>query len=295
MSMRVTTLMLSRGVLSDVGAASQRLARTQEKLASGRELNRPSDDPSAVARSIEMRNVIEGAQQHQRTVGEAQGWADVTDSALETINDGLQRIRELTLQGANGTLDKGQRDALNLEVKGVIESIKQAANATYAGRFVFGGTRTDAPPFAPGSDTYAGNADPILREIGQGVSIPINITGEEAIGSGTSGLIGVLRAVEANLAANDGEALAGTIGALDLRLDALNAVRAKVGATVNRLEIADARLAEYEGVALRILSDNEDADMAKAMIDFSVQQAALQAGLKAGSQVVQNSLLDFLR
>ena len=78
-------------------------------------------------------------------------------------------------------------------------------------------------------------------------------------------------------------------------LDALNAVRAKVGATVNRLDVADARLSEYEGTALKVLSDNEDADIAKAMIDFSIQQAAMQAGLKAGATIVQNSLLDFLR
>ncbi len=188
-----------------------------------------------------------------------------------------------------------QRDALNLEVRGLIESIKQAANATYGGRFVFGGTRTDAPPFPPGSDVFDGNDDAIQREIGPGVAVQVNVTGRQAIGSGTTGLIGALRTVEANLAAGDFTALGADLTALDGQLDNLNAVRATVGATVNRLEVAAARLGEYEGTVLKLLSETEDADIAKAMVDFSIQQAAMQAGLKAGATIVQNSLLDFLR
>ena len=295
MATRITSMSLSRHVLDDLGAASRRLSATQQKLASGKELNRPSDNPSAVARAIEMRNTIEGAQQHQRTVGEAQGWAEVTDSALETINDALQRVRDLAVQGANGALDQGQRDAINLEVKGLIETIKAAANASYGGRFVFGGTRTDAPPFPPGSDVFDGNDDAVLREIGPGVAVQVNVTGRQAIGSGATGLIGALRTVEANLAAGDVTALGTDLSALDGQLDNLNAVRATVGATVNRLEVAASRLGEYEGTVLRLLSETEDADIAKAMVDFSIQQAAMQAGLKAGATIVQNSLLDFLR
>jgi flagellar hook-associated protein 3 FlgL len=295
MSMRISTLMLSRGVLDDVGAASHRLARTQQKLASGRELTRPSDDPSAVARAIKWRADMEGTQAHQRTVGEALGWAEVTDAALETINDALQRTRELTLQGANAPLDQAQRDALNLEVKGLIETVKQAGNASYGGRYVLAGHKTDQPPYSPANDVFNGTQDPIMREIGPGVTVQINLHGMEVVGDGTTGLLATLRSVEANLAAGNVNGLSANVGQLDGRLDALSAARAKIGATANRLEVADARLSEYEGTTLRLLSETEDADMAKAMIEFSVQQAAMQAGLKAGANIVQNSLLDFLR
>jgi flagellar hook-associated protein 3 FlgL len=95
--------------------------------------------------------------------------------------------------------------------------------------------------------------------------------------------------------ANPAPALGNDLAQLDLRLDELNAVRATVGATTNRLEVANARLADYEGTVLQLLSETEDTDMAKTMIDFSVQQSALQAGLQAGANIVQLSLLDFLR
>ncbi|MEA2385870.1 MAG: flagellar hook-associated protein 3 FlgL, partial [Thermoleophilaceae bacterium] len=71
--------------------------------------------------------------------------------------------------------------------------------------------------------------------------------------------------------------------------------RATVGATTNRLEAADNRLAEVEESAIKLLSDVEDADMAKTLIDFSMQQNVYQSALHAGANIIQQSLLDFLR
>ena len=297
MPTRITTQTLTRGVLSDVTRASVQLAKTQQKLSSGKELTRPSDDPSAVARALQLRSSMEGAQQFQRSVGEAQGWADVTDSALDTVGSALQRTRELVIQGASDGLGADQRRAIAQEVRGLIDTVKQAANASYGGRYVFAGTATNTPPYTVGgADTFNGNTDQVGRQIGPGVTVQINIDGRTAIGDDDEGLLAAMRSVVAHLEANDGPALRDTdVGALDDAMDGLNAVRARVGATVNRLEVAAGRLAEYEGTTLKLLSDTEDADIAKAMIDFSVQQSALQAGLKAGASIVQTSLLDFLR
>src|SRR3712207_1566881 len=109
---RITTLMLSRGVLDDVNGASRRLAKTQQQLASGKVLTRPSDSPTEVARALQMRSAMEGAQQHQRTVGDALGWAEVSDTALETIGSSLHRVRALALQGATGTVGTAEREAI---------------------------------------------------------------------------------------------------------------------------------------------------------------------------------------
>ena len=78
-------------------------------------------------------------------------------------------------------------------------------------------------------------------------------------------------------------------------LDALLGLRAVNGARQNRLESALSRLAEVEESTLTQLSETEDADIAKTLIDFNSQQAAYQAALKAGASIVQVSLMDFLR
>lgn len=293
---RITPSMTARGVLSDITAANARLSKTQRQLSSGKQLTRPSDDAPAVVRALQYRKDIEGTQQFQRNSSDAQGWADVTDAALRTINDALQRARELTVQGATESAGPDARTAITEELKGVVDTVKTAANANYGGRYVFAGSKTDTKPYELGtSDAYAGDVQPLTSTIGPGVNLQINVDGPSAIGTGTSGLLGSLRGVLAHLASGDTASLTNDLKALDTNLDSLNAVRATVGATANRLEIASGRLADYEGTVTKLLNDTESVDVAKAMIDFSTQQAAMTAGLKAGSSIVQNSLLDFLR
>jgi flagellar hook-associated protein 3 FlgL len=293
---RITSNMVARGVLADIAAANARLIKTQEKLSSGKELNRPSDDPAAVGRALQLRTAMAGAQQHQRNASEAQGWTDVTDSALTSVADALMRVRELTVQGASDAAGPESRKAILEELGGLIDTIKTAGNASYGGRYVFAGTRSDVKPYDMGAtDAFAGNTGDIVREIGPGVEVTVNVSGLEAIGTTSTGILGALRTVMDHMATGTGDQISGDLNDLDKQLDNLNAVRAKIGATSNRLDVATARLQEYEGTTLKLLNDTESTDIAKSMIDFSTQQAALTAGLKAGSSIVQNSLLDFLR
>jgi flagellar hook-associated protein 3 FlgL len=293
---RITALMTSRNVLADLNAASARVSKAQQQLSSGKLLNKPSDDPSQVARAMMLRGDLEATQQFQQNASEAKGWSDVTDSALSSVADVLLRVRELTVQAANGSAGPESHTAIARELEQLIDSVKTAGNATYGGRYVFAGTSTATRPYAMGAtDTYSGDTETVIRQVGPGVAVPVNIHGRDAIGDATTGIIGTLRTILAATTAGNHTALSGQLGALDTRLDELNAVRAQVGATSNRVEIASARLAEYEGTALQLLNDTESVDIAKAMIDFSTHQAALQAGLRAGAEVVQASLLDFLR
>ena len=297
---RITHTTLSRRILDDASAASTRLQATQRKLSSGRELTRPSDDPTAVARAIELRGELEGAQQGRRNVDEASGWTDVTDSALSSITEALQRAREQIVRAGTDSAGPVARRAVAAEIRGLVETMKHSANANHGGRYVFAGTATQTPPYTVGaSDAYAGDGGQIQRQIGPGVSVTVNVTGPEVFGTGAEDMLGILRTAVEHLesgTALDGERLRNEdLVAVDGALDRLTAVRAKVGATVNRLDAAGTRLADLEVSTLRLLSETEDVDIARAMIDFSTQQAALQAALKAGASIVQTSLLDFLR
>jgi flagellar hook-associated protein 3 FlgL len=304
MSLRITNLMTSRSVLSDLNQASNRLSVTQERLSSGKQIVRPSDDPFGTSRALTFRTDIAGTQQYQRNVGEAVAWQNITDSALSTISDATQRVRELTIQGATDSAGPAARNAAAAEIDQLIASVKQEANASYGGRYVFAGTATTTQPYAvSGADTYAGDSGTIAREIGPGVSVQVNTLGSAVLGSGQGAadgkLLNTLRDIAQHLRGNtaaDANALRGTdLRNLDSNLDALSQARATVGATTNRLESADARLSQVEESSTKLLSDVEDADMAKTMVDYSMQQSVYQSALRAGANIVQQSLLDFLK
>ena len=301
---RITQSMLNRSLLNDLYEVSGRLSTGQRKLSSGKELTRPSDDPFAVSRAISLRDELEGIRQSQRNVAEALAWNGVTETALARVGDVVKRAKELAIQGANDANDAVARETLATEIDQLIEAAKQNMNADHANRYVFSGTLTNTQPYTPGGvDTYNGNTGPIFREIGPGVSVQVNVLGSDILGNGQGAadnrLLHVLRDVAQHLRGNtaaDLAALRGTdLQRLDDNFDELSRVRAQVGAVTARLESADASLRELEETAVTLLSDTEDADMAKTLVDFTTQQTVYQSALKAGAQVVQSSLLDFLR
>jgi len=299
MATRITTNMIARNMLADLNATSERLDRTRAKASSGREITRPSDNPFATARALSLRDTLGGTVQHQRNAKDGMGWQEATEQALDQITQVVHEARALVIQGASDTVDPTSRNAIAAQIDEMVEELKQHGNATYDGRYLFGGTNTTQPPYVLGaSDAYAGNGDSIAREIGPGVSLTINLSGDRVlgVGGGDGKLVGVLRKVAADLRSGDGAALRGAdLAALDTNLDGLLGVRAENGAKSNRLESALSRLTEYEEATTRQLSETEDADFAKTMIDYSTQQAAYQAALKAGANIVQASLMDFLR
>jgi flagellar hook-associated protein 3 FlgL len=306
--MRMTTSMVQRNVLADLNAISGKLTRAQMKAASGKEISRPSDDPFDTSRAMALRQSLEGTRQHQRNVEDALGWQTAAEQALSSITDAAQRARDLIVQGASDSVDQTSRDAIAVELEQIIESVKENANASYRGSYVFSGAMTSTRPYEPGADDdYHGDlaglapgVPGIVREIGPGVTMTINVVGREVLGRGQAAgddqLLDVLRDAVDHLRAGDAPSVRGTdLTRMDQNIEALLEVRAANGARSNRLETALSRLDEVEESTLAQLSGTEDADIAETLIGLNSQTAAYQAALRAGASIVQSSLMDFLR
>ena len=296
---RVTEGMLGRQLLSDLNASTQRIATTQRQLASGKRVERPSDDPLATHTSLRLRGELEAITQDKRTISDATGWLDTTESSLAQINEIVHRARELTIQGSNGTLTQADLDKIADEMDQLIETAKSAANASYGGRFVLSGTDTGTPPYLAGAvDAYQGDAGSIARQIGPGVAVQINTLGSDVLGNGGADgkLLSTMRTISADLRAGNQNALRSTaLNGLENNLEDVTSARGLVGAMTNRLEAASARLAQVEVSATGLLSETEDTDVARALIDLTTQQSVYQAALRSGTALIQPSLLDFLR
>ena len=298
--MRITTGMLQRNVLADLNRATNRLTDTQGRLSSGKQITRPSDDPAGASQALLLREGLKGTQQHRRNVDDATSWADATETALSNMTDLVHEARNLAIQGSTDALDPASRKAIADQVAQLAEALKAEANTKFAGSQLFSGTATTTPPYAAGSDTYQGNAGAIAREIGPGVSVTVNTNVRGILGDGQASadgkLLAVLSDIHDHLLSGNGASLRGTdLDRLDQGSDALSDARAANGALTNRLESAGTRLDSLEELSTKTLSTVEDADMAKTLIDFSTQQSAYQAALKAGANIVQTSLMDFLR
>jgi flagellar hook-associated protein 3 FlgL len=293
---RITQGMLNQRLLYDLHNVTSQLQTSEQQLSSGYKLNQPSDDPYGVSQALKLRADLAANQQYQSNVQDANSWQNVADTALGDIGDSIQRARDLLLQGANGTNAASDRQAIVTELNQLIDSIKTDANTQYAGRFIFSGTKTNSQPYQLGpNDAYSGNTAMITREIGVGVQVTINQPGSTIIGDDTSGLLATLRGIVTDLQSGNTNALSTTdLNALDSANDQLLNARAQVGALSDRLTTASNRLQSTEQSTTQLLSNVQDADMTQVMVNFSTQQAAYQAALRAGAQIIQPSLMDFL-
>jgi flagellar hook-associated protein 3 FlgL len=271
-------------------------------MSSGKEITKPSDDPFGTTRALTYRRDLDDITQTQSNVDDAMSWQTVTGTALQDITSVVQRAHELLIQGGNDSNGPTAREDIAKEIDQLVDSAKSAANANYGGRYVFSGTATDTKPYITGgADTYQGDTGNIVRTIGPGVSIAVNATGDNVLGSGGGDgkLLDTLRNIATHLRSGlpaDQDALRnGDITALDTNLDQVNSANATIGAQTNRLTTAKARLSELEENSTSQLSNVENADMADVLTSYSLQQAVYQSALKAGANIVQTSLMDFLR
>ena len=293
--MRITAGMSQRHVLADLRRVQERLADAQSRVSSGKQIEKPSDDPLGAERAVRLRGELQTTSAYSTAVDESKSWLDATDSALSSINDIVQTARELTVQAANGATTPAARQSIKVQIDALTEQLKTTLNGAYDGRYIFSGTATDTPPYDLTSatpDAYQGDANPVVRQIGPGVSVQVNVTADDVL----SGLIPALRTISSHLASDDGASLQTTdLQALDAGLDTVADARSQVGATTNRVTAAGQRLDDMHDVTAAFLSTTEEADLPQALTDLAAQQNALTAALQGGSTLIQQSLMDFLR
>jgi flagellar hook-associated protein 3 FlgL len=144
--MRVTNRMLANNFLTDMTTNLNNLQTLQQQLTSGKEIRRPSDDPLKVARAMQLHSEIGANKQYNENIKDTLSWLEQTDTALGQLGDQTHRIRELLVSAGNVAYGTDERKKINDEVKEIIGQMSQTLNASFDGRFIFGGTRGKAKP-----------------------------------------------------------------------------------------------------------------------------------------------------
>lgn len=295
--MRVTNQTMIRRTLMHLEANAERLMAFQEQIATGKRVNRPSDDPSMAAQALDYRTTLELQDQYMATIDAGLRRLGTTEQAYGTLTDILQRARELAVRAGSGLLSQDQMQAAAAEADQLLIQAVQVGNTSVAGVYIFGGHQTTAPPFTPvgspiTSVTYNGDGGLVDMEIAPGLTITANVPGSQGLPAAFAALI----SLRDNLNAGNAAAVSSTdLPQLDAALEQVLELRGLVGARVNRLE-RDRENLESTQLAIReLLSKAEEADLADVVVRLTAQQNVYEAALKTAARVVQATLLDFLR
>ena len=296
--MRITNNTMNNSFLNNLNKNLQNLQKAQEQLTSGKRVSRPSDDPLLVGKILSMKDSIQQNEQYNSNISAAKGWVQTQDTALNDITKTMNRIRDLIVYAANGSLAPGDRNAIKDEVEMKVGELKEVLNTNFDGRYIFAGQATNKPPFEDGL-SYSGSKDNITREIASGVTVELVTDGEEIVGTGDDSLGKFLEDVVTAMGSSDKshlDKLSGEfLGKADEHIDNILRVRSKIGAIDNRLEAAEERNKSENINLTAVLSEKEDIDIAEQYMKMTMMQTAYQASLSVGAKILQPSLLDYLR
>lgn len=304
-TIRVTPRLMVDRVLSNLNAQTRRVLTLQDQLATGQKVNRPSDDPLAARRAVAARALISQNEQYLTNISTLTPNLSETETAVMTVENTLQRAKELALQGGSTTNGQLQRDQIATEVNQLLESVLVESNHVTNGRYVFGGTRTLNTPFEETRNaqgeitgvTFEGNDETYDVEIYEGIRMKGNEPGRAVFMQTSASSVDIFQTLidlRDNLRAGDINALTGRIDELNNAQDQLMLSVTRLGTIQNRLEDADSNLRAINDQLEQVVSDNIDADFAEVVINLNAQSNAYQAALNAAGRVIQPSLLDFI-
>jgi len=313
--MRITNKMIGNNIAYNIQTNVQKLARTQQNIATGQRVLRPSDDPTVVSRLLSLQGSLEASVQYVRNINDGLSYLYAADTALGTAIEILHDANELAVQGASGTLTKEDMAYIGARVDKLVDNMVDVANTDLGGKYIFAGKLNHLPPFQRSEDiiTYRGDFQDIFREISFGTGYKVAGPGVgEGVPTGPFG-----GAVAAGPLLDDGAQYYGVFGTLFQLRDALNSgntegvsnalervqqevdhllqERVQVGARTRHFESVKDQILDQEIRLKQIELDLGGVHIERASIDLAQQSLTYQAALGSSAQILQTSLLHFLR
>jgi flagellin len=268
-----------------LGVTQGDVVKSIEKLSSGERINRAGDDASGLAVSEKMRSQIRGLNQAERNIQNGVSFIQATEGYLQETQDILHRLRELSVQSANGIYTDEDRMQIQVEVSQLVDEINRiASHAQFNGMNILTGA------FALDSATNRIMQLQVGANMDQNERIYIGTMTATALG------LQAVQGEEEGIAITSPESANQAIGTVDAALKLVSKQRADLGAYQNRFEMA----AQGVAIAAENLQAAEsrirDVDMASEMVSYTRDSILSQAGnaMLAQANVRTQSVLQLL-
>lgn len=144
--MRVTNKMLSDTFLSDMRTNLENLQTLQQQMSSGQLVSKPSDDPFASARIMQLNSDIDANKQYNENISDTSYWLQTTDTALNQAGNVLGRVKTLLTSAGNAGYSTQEMQAIKSEINEDVGQLSQILNTNFDGKYIFGGNRGAVKP-----------------------------------------------------------------------------------------------------------------------------------------------------
>jgi flagellar hook-associated protein 3 FlgL len=301
MNVRITNSMTSAQLKERIGLMRNRIATAQERVSSGKRINRPSDDPSGTETVIRLRTAQAEIQNFRRNASAARDRLEFGDAALDSYQTSLDRVKVLLMHASSDATTQEEKVIIATEIDGIRDRILANANTRIDEQYIFGGTRQNVPPYDP--STAAPAATPTSQALLQiepsGAPIPTGITGDKVFSDASGTVFAMLSNVSAALrgtgdAAADKQTQLAGLDRVESFFATASTQRASIGVIIESTEAVNDRHDRNFFLLENAAQNLEAADFVESAVQLTEVNHALEATLQASSYTGRRSLIDLL-
>jgi flagellar hook-associated protein 3 FlgL len=286
-------------ILADLQQSQSTLNTTLQEVATGQSVSVPSDNPTAAASMVQNTVDTANVDQYTQNVTGVQSMVQTADTALSGVVTSLNKAISLGTEGANGTNNASNLQAIASQVQGILSGVVEAANTAYGGIYLFGGTNNSTTPYtssatSPSGYAYNGNTDTNSVAIGDDTTIQANLPGSQIFSDPANDVLGSLSSLITALKSGDSTAIGNATDAVTSALNYVSQQRVFYGNVETQLSSQETYL-QQETVTLSSQKTSLiGADMAQVATELSQAETAHSAAEAAAAKVLPDSLLNYL-
>lgn len=305
-------------MMTNLNKNLNRMNKYQQQMQSGKKFSLPSDDPIAASKSIKLYTDQSKIEQYKTNIRDAKSWILSTEDSVAHIGEVLSRTRDLMTQAANGTNSEDETRAIAAEVRQLRDQLIHVANSAHAGRTLFTGYKTNKKlldadgNYVIGLTSNGPDQEVSRYNVGVAEHIEVNTVGIRLFGKGDdptnfdfgavdvtagekSSVIEFFDQLIINLENEETEIVGQKLDDIDEIIKNTLNIRAELGAKVNRLDLTLNRIESDALNQKRLLSENEDADIAEVIMNMKMAESVYLSSMAVGTRIIQPTLVDFLR
>ncbi|HMA66498.1 MAG TPA: flagellar hook-associated protein FlgL [Desulfosalsimonadaceae bacterium] len=318
--MKATLGMNYRTLSASLEDQSNRLYDLRQQSATGKKMNRPSDNPAAIRPLLNYRLRVDTTDRYLNHISAAQGEMEVQDSSLDQVENIMASAKEAAIAAKSGAANEQDRAAYADRVDQLFEELFQMANTRNSGKYIYAGYKEATVPFRINPDydpqaynpedastwavSYQGDANAKTLEIAPEKRVQTALTGNElflgdadgnkAVDADGTDLFSVLKNTEAAIRAGDEAAMEESLARLEQGADQVRRLRGRMGNNAWRIDRANQYMSDAAIELKEVISGYEDANILEVFTELTQQETAFKAALNVTSRVSKLSILDYM-
>jgi flagellar hook-associated protein 3 FlgL len=306
--MRITPNITMQNSLYNIQQSRSLLDSIQEKIASGNNYSRPSDDPVAARLLVGINDKLTAGEQYENNIKKAEIWLNMTSTALEGMANYTNQAKSMAASLSSGTTDSNIRDSAISQLQAIKQQLVDMGNTQLNGVYLFGGGLNSTAPFTtsasggPPATYYHGDETTLQVEISPGSTETMNMIGSQVLSAseatlqpyGSTSILGTIDQLITDITANNVTGIQAGIQNLYQGGKQLESAQSAVATRLLRLDGARSMNESTKNTLETVYSNVQNADYAKLAVQLTQQQTAFEATLAATAKISQLSLLDYL-